>query len=318
MRSQPTPTTTTPSPGTSAPGSTAFLDAQQRVLDAYQVHAERRVVDVPSAGKAQVLVSGEGPSLVMVIGGAVPAAFWAPLMARLEGYTLHAVELPGFGLTEPVAYRAGTVRRTAVDYLSGVLDALGLARADFVTQSMGSQWTTWLSLEHPERVRSQVMMGCPAFFLDTTAIVPFRLASVPGLGRLLMSAQKPSEGSTERIIRAVGEDPAGISELRDVLLAAQRVPAYTPSMVALMRASMRWTRPRAEVVTGAAELRRVEHPVRLVWGRDDTFGGLDSARRMAECIPDADLHILPGGHAPWFHQAENAAALTQEFLAAHV
>ncbi len=317
MRSEPTPATASPASISADTAATAFLEAQQRVLDAYGVDAERRVVDVPSAGRAQVLVSGEGPPLVMVIGGAVPAAFWAPLMARLQGYTLHAVELPGFGLTEPVAYRAGTVRRTAVDYLSGVLDALGLARADFITQSMGSQWTTWLSLEHPERVRSQVMMGCPAFFLDTTAIVPFRLASVPGLGRLLMAAQKPSVASTERIIRAVGEDPAGIPELRDVLLAAQRVPAYTPSMLALMRASMRWTRPRPEVVTGAEELRRIEHPVRLVWGRDDTFGRIDSARRMAECIPDADLHVLLGGHAPWFHQAETAAALTQEFLSAH-
>lgn len=53
----------------------AFLDAQQRVLDRYQVTAQRRYVEVPATGgQAQVLVAGEGPPLVMVIGAAVPAA----------------------------------------------------------------------------------------------------------------------------------------------------------------------------------------------------------------------------------------------------
>ena len=84
----------------------AFLDAQQRVLDRYRVDAQRRYVDLPTTGvQAQVLVAGEGPPLMMVIGGAVPAAFWAPLMAKLPGRTLYAIELPGFGLTDPTTYR---------------------------------------------------------------------------------------------------------------------------------------------------------------------------------------------------------------------
>lgn len=311
MRSNQTSTTKPPAADTVA----AFLDAQQRVLDRYQVTAERRYVEVATTGgQAQVLVVGDGPPVAMVIGGAVPAAFWVPLMARLPGHTLHAIELPGFGLTEPVTYRPDTVRRTAVDYLSGVLDGLGLTRSHFVTQSMGSQWTAWLAADRPERVRSQVMVGCPAFFLDTSAVLPFRLASVPGLGSALMSLQKPSAKSTERLLRLVGEDPAGIGELRDVLLATQRLPTYVPSLLALMRAMMRWTRPRPEVVTTDDRLRGVHHPVRLVWGRQDSFGRLDAARRMADLIPDADLHVVPGGHAPWFHHADTVAALTQQFL----
>ncbi len=31
---------------------------------------------------------------------------------------------------------------------------------------------------------------------------------------------------------------------------------------------------------------------------------------------DADLHVVPGGHAPWFHHADRVAGLTQEFLRA--
>ncbi|MGB7819623.1 MAG: hypothetical protein WBL35_12945 [Ornithinibacter sp.] len=48
----------------------AFLEAQRRVLDRYDVTAQRRSVEVPTiGGQAQVLVAGEGPLLVLVIGG---------------------------------------------------------------------------------------------------------------------------------------------------------------------------------------------------------------------------------------------------------
>lgn len=294
-----------------------FLDAQQRVLDRYRVTAQRRYVEVPTTGgQAQVLVAGEGPPVVMVIGGAVPAAFWVPLMAKLPGRTLHAVELPGFGLTDPTTYHCDTIRRTAVDQLAGVLDVLGLGPSPFVTQSMGSQWTTWLAAEQPGRVTSQVMIGCPAFFLDASAVLPFRLASVPGLGQAMMSLQRPTAKNAERVMRMVGEEPAGLGELRDVLLAAQRVPTYTPSLLALMRAVMRWTQPRRSIVTTPDQLRGIRHPVRLIWGERDGFGRPESGRRIADLIPAADLHVVPGGHAPWFHHADLVAGLTREFLAA--
>lgn len=297
----------------------AFLDAQQRVLDRYGVTARRRYVDVPATGgQAQVLVAGEGPPLVLVIGGAIPAAFWAPLMARLPGRTLYAVELPGFGLTDPTTYRHHTIRRTAVGYLGCLLDTLGLGPSQFVTQSMGSQWTAWLAAEQPGRVASQVMVGCPAFFLDTSAVLPFRLASLPGLGPLLMSAQRPSARNAERVMRVVGEDPAGLHEIRDVLLAAQRLPTYTPSLLALMRAVMRWTRPRPAIVTGPDQLRGIGHPVRLIWGERDRFGRPAAGHRMAALIPGADLHVVPGGHAPWLHHADLVAGLTRDFLEARL
>ncbi len=294
----------------------AFLDAQQRVMDRYQVTAQRRYVEAPTGLHAQVLVAGDGPPLVMVIGGAVPAAFWAPLMARFPDRTCYAIELPGFGLTDPTTYDAGTLRRTAVDYLAGVLDALGLGASQFVTQSIGSQWTAWLAADHPGRVSSQVMVGCPAFFLETSAVLPFRLASIPGLGSLMVRAQRPSTRNTERMLRTVGEEPLGLGEIRDVLLAAQRLPTYTPSLLALMRAVMSWTRPRPEIVSTPDRLRQMAHPVRLIWGERDSFGPPEAGRRITDLIPGADLHVVPGGHAPWFHQADLVADLAREHLVA--
>lgn len=76
-------------------GHAEFRNAQQRTLSRYGVAAESRHVDVPAiGGSAHVLVAGEGPPLVMVIGGTIPAAFWAPLMPELRGRTLYAMDLP--------------------------------------------------------------------------------------------------------------------------------------------------------------------------------------------------------------------------------
>lgn len=295
-----------------------FLDAQQRLLDRYEVTAERRFIHVAAIdGQAHVLVAGDGPPLPMVIGGTVPAAFWAPLMAKLSGHTLYAIELPGFGLTDPVRYHHTTLRRTAVTFLSGVLDALGLDACNVVSHSMGSQWTAWLAADQPGRVCSQVMIGCPAFFLDTSAPLPMRLASVPGLGRASISLSRPSTTGAERVIRMVGEDPSGLTEIRDMLLAAQRIPTYADSMLALMQALMHSTRRRRESVVTAAELRRISHPVRLIWGERDPFGGPASGRRAADLMPDAGLHVVPGGHAPWLHHTDLVAGLTREFLSIH-
>lgn len=294
-----------------------FLAALDAVLARYRVVAERRRVRVGGTGRtAQVLLAGDGPPLVLVIGGGVPAAFWVPLLARLPGRRLHAIELPGFGLTDPTTYAPDTLRWTAIDHLTGVLDALHLESAPFVTQSMGSQWTTWLAQEQPGRVQRQVMIGCPAFFLGTSAILPFRLASVPGLGPLLMALQRPSTTSAAATLRAVGEHPDGLPELRDLLVATQRRPAYRPSLLALMRSVMHWTRPRRPIVTTAEQLRQVRHPVRLIWGEQDPFGAVAAGTRIAELIPRADLHLVAGGHAPWLHQAERVGRLTEEFLVA--
>jgi pimeloyl-ACP methyl ester carboxylesterase len=67
-------------------------------------------------------------------------------------------------------------------------------------------------------------------------------------------------------------------------------------------------------VTTADQLRAIRHPVRLIWGERDAFGPVDAGRRIADSMPDADLHVVPGGHAPWLHHTDLVAGLTRRFL----
>lgn len=295
-----------------------FETAQHRLLSRYGIAAESRFIDVPAiGGKAHVLVTGEGPPLAMVIGATTPAAFWAPLMPQLSAYTLYAMDLPGFGLTDPVQYRTATMRSTAVDFLAQVLDGLGVDRCPFLTHSMGSLWTTWLSLDRPQRVTAQVQVGCPALILGTSAPLPMRMMSIPAAGRLLLKLQPPSVRQVERVFEMVREAVSEIPEIRDVLLACERLPAYSPSMLALMNAVMRVGKARPQIALTGEQLTLLRHPVQLIWGDRDPFGSVDVARRSAGLLPDAELHIIAGGHAPWLNRAEEVGTHARRFLNDH-
>ncbi len=295
-----------------------FEAAQHRLLSRHGIAAESRFIDVPSiGGRAHVLVTGEGPPLVMVIGATTPAAFWAPLMPHLSGYTLYAVDLPGFGLTDPVEYRTATLRAFAVDFLAQVLDGIGIDRCPFLTNSMGSLWTTWLALDCPQRVTAQIQVGCPALILGTSAPPPIRMVSIPAAGRLLLKLQPPSVRQVERVFEMVREEVSEIPEIRDVLLTCERLPGYGPSMLALMNAVMRIGKARPQIALTGEQLTQLRHPVQLIWGDRDPFGSVDVARRSAGLLPAAELHVVAGGHAPWLNRAEEIGPLARQFLHDH-
>lgn len=295
----------------------AFTTAQRRMLARHGVDAESRFLDIPSiAGRAQVLVVGDGPAVVMINGIGTPAAMWAPLMARLSGFRLYAVDLPGFGLTDSVRDLTRRYRAAAVQFLNETLDRLGLDRAAFVANSLGSRWAIWLALDAPERVSAMVHIGCPATVLGTSAPLPMRLLSVPPLARLLMKLQPPSHKQVEQLSKMVHQYPLD-PELADLLVATERLPHFEHTFLATLNTLVRLRGARPGTALSAGELGRIRQPTQIVWGDDDPMGSTDVARRVAEAIPDAELHIVEGGHAPWLTQADRIGSLATAFLGEH-
>jgi pimeloyl-ACP methyl ester carboxylesterase len=295
-----------------------FIRAQERTLRHHGVVAESRFIDVDAvAGRAHVLVAGDGPPVMMVIGGGLPAAMWAPLMAELEGFTLHAVDLPGLGLTDTATYSSATFRSFSVDFLDQVLTGLGLDQPVLVGQSIGGQWSTWTALDRPDQVPALVLMGCRAAMLGTAAPLPLRLLSVPGLGRLMTRLLPPSPTQIDRLARTAGEDLSDHPELRSLLLAAQRLPTWNSALLDMVSSVVSLRGARPQVTLSPDECARISQPVQLVWGEDDTFGPPAVGERAADLIPDAELHVVPGGHGPWFRYAEHIGDRLTPFLRKH-
>lgn len=260
-----------------------------------------------------MLVAGDGPPVVVVNGIGTPAAMFAPLIAELDGVTMYAVDLPGFGLTDTTATLTDDFRATAVRFLEHVLDALGLDRPAFVTNSLGSQWAIWLAIDRPDRVAALAHVGWPAVMLDTSAPLPMRLLSVRWLGRLMMRIQPPSPRQVEQLSKMVREYPLP-PEIADLLLATERLPGFEPTFLAMLHTLVRLRGGRPDVAITADQPAQVHQPSLLVLGADDPMGSASDSERLTAAAPQTDIHIVDGGHAPWLHHTDQIAPLINAFL----
>jgi 2-hydroxy-6-oxonona-2,4-dienedioate hydrolase len=239
-----------------------------------------------------------------------------PLLAELDGLRFFAVDLPAYGLTDTTPRLADDLRPSAVHFLDEVLDGLGLDRAAFVANSLGSLWTCWLALDRPERVQALVHVGCPALALDTSAPLPMRVLSVRPLGRLLTRLRPPSPSQVEQLSKMVREHPL-VPELADLLLATERLPGFRATFLATLHGLLRLRGARPEMRLTAEQLARIYQPTLLCWGEDDPFGPPEVGERMAAAMPAAELHIAEGGHAPWLTQAGRIGPTATRFLHQH-
>lgn len=291
-----------------------FRDAQARMLAAHGIDASERWVDAPSVGgRAHVLVAGEGPPVVVLNGVGVPAAMMAPLMARLEGFSLHAVDLPGFGLTDTTRGFTADLRTSASRFLLDVFDGLGLDRAAIVANSLGSLWATWLATDHPTRVATLAHVGCPALFLGTSAPLPMRLVSVRPLGWLLTRLQPPSPRQVLQLSRIVHEHPLP-AVLADLILATERLDHFDATFRATLNRLLRLRGSRPEMAVDADQLAAIESPTLVVVGRNDPMGGPLVGRAIAAAAPDGECRVVDGGHAPWIHHADQVGLVLSDFL----
>lgn len=291
--------------------------AQQRMLDRYGVEAQSRFVEIPSiGGRAHVLVSGDGPPVMMINGIQTPGAMWAPLMAELNGFSLYAVDLPGFGLTDTTDTFSENLKDNAIRFLSEVLDGLELESPFFVANSMGALWTSWLCLDQPNRISALIYIGCPALVLDTSAPFPMRLLAVKGLGSLLTRLQSPSEKQVEQLSKMVKEYPL-VPELADLLLKTEQLPEFRQTFLSMLNTLLRLRGGRPELMLTAGQLARIDKPTLLFWGKNDPFGSPKVGKRMSEIMPAAELHTVEGGHAPWLKQSKQIGPTISRFLHQH-
>lgn len=296
-----------------------FIAAQEALFRRVGLRAESRFLDMPALdGPAHVLVAGEGPPVLLIAGLGDPAAMWAPLMSKLKGFTLYAVDRPCFGLSGSAEHKTDTLRSLAVGFLEQVLDALELERAQFVSNSMGSLWTLWLALDRPQRVTAMTHVGCPALILGTSAPIPMRLISFPPLGRLLMALTPPSPKQVDQFAAMAGEDLSSLPEMRDLLVQMQKLPGARKSVRQLLHSVLRFRGARPQIALNEDQLSRVTQPSLVIWGDRDPFGSVEVGKKLAQLTQRTEFHqIAEAGHVPWVIRPDEVSRIATPFLQAH-
>jgi pimeloyl-ACP methyl ester carboxylesterase len=294
----------------------AFRRAERAYLEALGVDASERTVRMERLGiTGRYLEVGEGPPVVMMHGGGGLGAGWAPLVPYLPGFRLILPDRPGFGLTELVDYRDVDLREHAVAFLEDLFQAAELQNASIVANSMGALWSLWFTQRHPDRVGRLSLLGTPALILETSAPGGMRLLGIPGLNRMMMALEPPSEKQVRTLWKRMGHDPAVCTpEMIELITCLERLPNYTDAWLSLLENVLPFSRVNRSVSFTEADLQRVPNPVLYIWGEKDPFGSLVAARRADAATPDSRLEVVGVGHLPWLDEPERCGALTAEFF----
>ncbi|MBN6039764.1 alpha/beta fold hydrolase [Amycolatopsis sp. 195334CR] len=251
-------------------GEREILRRYEEILAGWPVPAGRHHVPTRE-GDTFVLVSGpeDAPPLVLLHGSGSNAAMWAgDVAAWARHFRVHAVDMIGEpGLS---ARSRPPLDSTAyADWLDDVLDHFGLDSAAFTGASLGG----WLALDYairrPRRV-DRLAVLCPGGVGRQKFGFLFKVALYRPFGAW----------GLRRSIKAVaGVDPGDTPEVADYLT--------------LMFTHFQPRRDRLPVFSDEA-LRGLAMPVKVIVGaRDAMFDSAETARRVENTVPHAEVTVLP-------------------------
>jgi pimeloyl-ACP methyl ester carboxylesterase len=218
------------------------------------------------------LDQGEGKPIVLVHGFASNKEVnwvnpgWVSTLTR-AGRRVIALDNRGHGasakLYDPAAYHSAIM----AEDVRALLDHLALPRADVMGYSMGARIAAYLTLAHPQRVRSAVFGGLGIHLVESSD----GAGGLPGSDTIAEGLEAPSLADvtdpTARQFRAFAEQTR--SDLR--------------ALAACLRGS-RQTLSRSEVG-------RIAVPLLVAVGSNDTIAG--SAQELAALVPNAQALIIP-------------------------
>jgi pimeloyl-ACP methyl ester carboxylesterase len=269
--------------------------------------AEVRTADVAGTSIAWY-DRGQGPPLVMLMGTGSTMAEWDPALLRVlaEDHRLILFDYPGLGLSGPWH---GHTFDSLADTTAGLIEAIGLERADVLGWSMGGFVAQRLAVAHPDRVSHLILAGTNPG--GRRAVLGSREAQE------IDSKPNPSDEQILQVLYPPKRQAEGRRFLRRLELASQGgeipddfdVPAATNIQV---EAEDPWLRSNRNY----RQLARVTAPTLATAGHRDPVVPPVNLRRIAARIPGAKLDVFPGAHAFLFQDRDSFAQAVNEFLSA--
>ncbi|WP_100813439.1 alpha/beta fold hydrolase [Microbacterium lacus] len=268
-------------------------ETRQHIVD---VAEQPTAIAEAGVGDPVLLIHGSGP-------GVSALANWAGTLPALAsaGFRAIAPDMIGFGGTIPPDDHEYALS-SWVAHAVGVLDRLGVARADIVGNSFGGAVAIQLAAEHPERVRRLVLMGSVG--------VPFELTEALDAGW----GYEPSVDAMSRILNLFAYDRGLISEG----LAKQRYESSIQNGAAERFARM-FPAPRQRWIDAMAateeQLKRIEAQTLLIHGRDDRVIPLQTSLTLLDRLAHVELHVFGEcGHWTQIERRDEFNALLTSFF----
>src|SRR3984885_2636264 len=259
----------------------------------------------------------DAPAIVLLHGFPTSSFMFRNLIPVLaQRYRVIAPDHLGFGLSDmPSAGEFTYTFDALADLTSGLLAHLGVTRYAMYVHDYGAPIGWRLALADPDAVTaiiSQNGNGYDAGFVD-------------GFWKTVWDYQQQQTPETEKAVRAVltlevtrwqyvtGEPDETLispdSWYHDFALLSR------PGNDVIQLALIRDYASNPPLYPARLEYRRRRRPpVLAVWGKGDPTFGPDGARAFADDVPDAEIHLLDGGHFVLESAGDQGAGLTPHFL----
>jgi len=212
------------------------------------------------------LDEGAGEPIVLVHGFASTKEInwvnpgWVSTLTR-AGYRVVALDDRGHGASQKLYDPADYHTAKMADDVRALMDHLNIARADVMGYSMGARITAFLTLEHPERVRSAIFGGLGIHLIDGVGL-PTTIADALEAPSLDDVTDKQG-----RVFRAF----------------AEQTKSDRKALAACIRGSRQ--------VMSRNEVASLKAPVLVAIGTKDDVAG--SAQALADLIPGARALDIP-------------------------
>ena len=237
------------------------------------------------------------------------------LMPRLaDRWLLIAPDFPGSGYSDTPDGFAYDFDGFA-GFLEQFLDKLGIERFAIYLQDFGSQVGLRLAIRDPKRIAAVIIQngdiyedvlgpkydGLKAYFDNPTAEAKAKLSEAVS-----------REGFREEFLNEVRPElaaliPPDLWELHWSLVTERRKQIFA-DVIAGLKENLDWF-PRYQ-----AYLRDNRPPTLIVWGPQDGYMPEKSARAYLRDLPDAELHLLDGGHWLLETSLDEIVPLVRDFL----
>jgi class 3 adenylate cyclase/dienelactone hydrolase len=254
-------------------------------------------------------VFGEGElDLVFLLGWPTHLALlWAsPAFAEfMEGLSSFSrvifFDRPGNGLSDRGP--TGHAFEECMDDMVVVLDAVGSARAALFGCHLGGRLALLFAASHPDRTRAVVTFGAhPATLRDDD----YPWGATPEQHAGLLEGYRQASVNWEDLLATIAptaDNPTARHWFTTFMYSAASPAENIDEITALGPVDIRGL------------LGSVRVPTLVMHRTADRMADVGASKYMADRIPDATFHELPGAdHLPFYGDADTVVALTQQFL----
>lgn len=250
---------------------------------------------------------GQGPPLVMLIGTGSTMAEWDPALLRLlaRRHRLILFDYPGVGLSGPWRGRSFDSLGNAT---VGLMDAIGLSKADVLGWSMGGFVAQRLAVGHPQRVSRLILAGTNPGGNHTVLGTPKAQA--------IDSKPDPSDADILHELYPPDRQAEGRRFLRRLERASQsgEIPDDFHVPAATTHTQVAAENPWLGSDRNYRQLAQVGAPTLAAAGVGDPVVPPVNLRRIAARIPRSRLVVFPGAHAFLFQERRPFTRVVDRFL----